>query len=88
MDSMEGIISNFRGGKHSKRDNQMILKIPDVNTRSDAKKMLNKNVIWKSPAGKEIKGTLTNLHGNSGCLRIQFEKGMPGQAVGTKVLIQ
>ena len=85
---MEGILANFRGGKHSKRDNQMILKIHDIDTKKDAQKLLSKKVIWKSPAGKEIKGTITNLHGNSGCLRVQFEKGMPGQSIGTKVIIQ
>lgn len=85
---MEGIITNFRGGKHSKRDNQMILKIPSIDKRKDAQKLLTKKVVWKSPAGKEIKGTITNLHGNSGCLRVQFEKGMPGQSIGSKVEVQ
>lgn len=80
---MEGVIVNFRGGKHTKYDNQMILNVG----LDKAKDVIGKTVVWKSPAGKEIKGKVSQLHGNSGCLRVLFEKGMPGQAIGQKVEI-
>jgi large subunit ribosomal protein L35Ae len=77
---MKGLIMNFRGGKHTKYDNQMI-----VDFGVKAKESIDKKVIWKSPAGKEIKGKVCGLHGRKGCVRVIFEKGMPGQAIGDSV---
>lgn len=82
---MEGIITNFRGGKHTKYDNQMIIKVADIKGKVDAAKLIGKKVVWKSPAGKRIEGRVSNVHGNSGCVRVLFEKGMPGQAISNKV---
>lgn len=60
----------------------MIVKVNGVENKDKAISLLNKKVTWKSPAGKEIHGVVTNTHGNSGALRVQFEKGLPGQSVG------
>ena len=70
---MEGKIVSFRRSIKRQQKYQMIDK---------AISLLNKKVTWKSPAGKEIHGVVTNTHGNSGALRVQFEKGLPGQSVG------
>ena len=85
---MEGIISNFRGGRHTKYDNQMIIKVANINAKEEAKKILGKKAVWESPAGKKIMGTISNIHGNSGAVRVLFEKGMPGQAISQKVTIE
>ena len=39
----------------------------------------------KTYAGKEIKGKITKEHGSNGCVRVLFERGMPGQSIGTKL---
>ncbi len=85
---MEGLITHFRRGARTQQKHQMLVKVNTINTREKAKEMLNKKAIWKSPAGKEIKGLITNVHGNRGLLRVQFEKGLPGQSLGTKVKIE
>ena len=85
---MKGLLENFRMGRHTKRDNQMILTLSGVTGREKAKQLIGKSVSWKSPAGKEIKGEITHLHGNSGAVRVRFEKGMPGQAICTRVEVQ
>ena len=36
---------------------------------------------------REIYGKITRWHGNKGVLRVRFKKGLPGQAIGTKVKI-
>ena len=82
---MEGKIVSYRRGIKTQKKYQMIVKVSGVDDKNKAKSLLNKNVIWKSPGGKEIKGVITNIHGNAGGLRVQFEKGLPGQSVGTKV---
>ena len=53
--------------------------------KEEATALVGKTVTWKSPAGKEIKGEIRAAHGNKGAVRVLFETGMPGQAVGSTV---
>ena len=85
---MEAVIVNFRLGRHTKSSNHMILKVSGIEDKEKAKSLLNKKVIWKSPAGKEINGIIKAAHGNSGAVRAIFETGMPGQAIGEKVKVE
>ena len=57
-------------------------------SREKAKLLIGKKITWTSPAKREIKGEIKTTHGNNGCLRVHFEKGMPGQSIGTKVKIE
>lgn len=84
---MEGIIVNFRGTKHTKRGNYLVILPEGCKGKSDAEKLIGKTVIWTSPAKKEIKGKITGAHGKKGVVKALFEKGMPGQSLGTKVKI-
>ena len=59
-----------------------------MKSRKDAEKLVGKEVAWKSPAGKIIKGKISAPHGNKGVVRAIFEKGLPGQAITTKVEIK
>ncbi|OYT41695.1 50S ribosomal protein L35ae [Candidatus Pacearchaeota archaeon ex4484_26] len=85
---MKGTITSFRRSRHRYKPRQFIIKVDNVETKTAAEKFIGKEVVWKSPAGKEIKGKLTHLHGNKGLLRALFEKGLPGQAVAQKVEIK
>jgi len=68
----------------------MIIKIEGVDSKEKAIKYIGKEVIWKTPSEKqkEIRGRIAAVHGNRGALRVIFEKGMPGQSIGTKVTIK
>jgi large subunit ribosomal protein L35Ae len=85
---MKAKIANFRRGRHTQKTNQMVLYIDGVETKEAAQKLVGKTVVFKTPAGKEIKGKVSNAHGNKGAVRVLFEKGMPGQAIGSDVEIQ
>lgn len=85
---MEATIVNFRQGKHTQKNNQMVILIDNINNRENAKSYVNKEVVWVTKSGKEMTGKITNTHGNKGALRVHFEKGLPGQSVGTKVIIK
>lgn len=85
---MKARILNFRGGRHTKYNNQMIIKIQDINNKEEASKLIKKEVVWKTPSGKEIKGKISNIHGNNGCLKVLFEKGMPGQSIATELEVK
>ncbi len=84
---MKATIVNFRMARHHTKGNHMIVTIEGVNSREEAEKLINKEVVWKTPGskGKEIKGVVKAAHGNKGAVRVVFEKGMPGQAIGEKV---
>lgn len=84
---MKGVIVNYRMGRHTQTDNQMVIHAKEVDTKEKAEKLVGKSVVWKSPAGKEIKGKITHVHGNKGNMRVLFERGMPGQSLGTHVEI-
>ena len=85
---MEGVIVNFRGSHHTQYSNQMIVKVNGVGNKEEAKKLIGKNVVWKSVGNKEIIGKIVKDHGNRGAVRVKFEKGLPGQALGGKVEIK
>jgi large subunit ribosomal protein L35Ae len=85
---MEGTIVNFKGGRHTQVGNQMIIAVDSIKNKEEAAKLVGKKVVWKSPAGKEIKGEVRAAHGNKGALRVLFETGMPGQSISSKVDIQ
>ncbi len=81
---MDATIVHFRMGRHHTHPYQNVLKV--AATAEEAKKAIGKAVVWTSPAGKEIKGKITALHGRTGSVRAHFlEKGLPGQAIGQKV---
>ncbi len=84
---MKAVVVNFRRGKHTQTNNQMVLQIEGVDNREKAAKLVSKTVSWKSTAGKILKGKIVSAHGNNGAVRAHFETGMPGQAVGASVEI-
>jgi ribosomal protein L35AE/L33A len=84
---MEATIMHFRQGRHHVNNKQMILKVAE--TAEEAEKVIGKIVTWKSSTGKEIKGKVSALHGRNGAVRAIFsEKGLPGQALGTKIQVE
>ena len=85
---MEGVIKNFRRGRTTQKTNHMIVYLDEVKKRDKASELVGKQVVWKSPAGKEINGKVASAHGNKGAVRVIFEKGLPGQSLGTKVEIK
>lgn len=85
---MEGLINNFRRGRHTQKTNHMIVYFNGSDSKDKASLLVGKEVVWKSPAGKEINGKVAAAHGNKGAVRVIFEKGMPGQSIGTKLEIK
>ena len=85
---MEAVIVNFRGGRHTQKDNQMIIEVNGVTSKEEAEKLVGKTVVFTTPSGKEITGKISAAHGNKGAVRAIFEKGMPGQSLAKKVVIK
>lgn len=84
---MEGVIKNYRRSQHTQTPNQMVIVISGIENKEKAAELVGKTAVWTSPAGKQIKGEIRGVHGNSGAVKALFETGMPGQAIGQKVAI-
>ncbi|MFH1307554.1 MAG: 50S ribosomal protein L35ae [archaeon] len=80
----KGIVVQFRRGKRTIHEKHFLLDLGAKN-REEASKLVGKEVSWKSPAGKIIKGKVASAHGNKGLVRAIFEKGLPGQSLTTEV---
>ena len=85
---MEGIVMNFRRGRRTYRPRHFIIHVDEIDDRTKAKALVGKAVSWKSSSGKIINGKVASAHGNSGALRVIFERGLPGQALTQKVEIK
>jgi len=84
---MKGTVIQFRRGRHVIHERHFLLDF-GLKNKTEAKKLAGKQVEWKSPAGKIIKGKISDSHGNSGLVRAIFEKGLPGQSIGTEVIME
>ena len=78
---------NYRLSRHRQTPSHLILRVSGIDDSKKAATLVGKHLSWKSPAGKEIKGKIAAAHGNSGAVRAIFEKGMPGQALGQKIVV-
>jgi large subunit ribosomal protein L35Ae len=83
-----GKVIQFRRGRKTIHERHFLIEIDGVSSKEKAEKFVGKEVAWKSPAGKIIKGKISAPHGNKGVVRAIFEKGLPGQALTTKVEVK
>ena len=85
---INGKVVQFRRGRHTVHERHFLIEVEGSSNRTEAEKFIGKQVTWVSPAGKIIKGKIQGAHGNKGIVRAIFEKGLPGQAITTKVEIK
>lgn len=82
----QGYIVNYRRSRHVIHPRFTIVKFDNVTTREQAFQLIGHWVGWETPTGKIIRGKITRVHGNLGCVAAHFtEGGLPGQAFGTMI---
>ncbi len=84
-----GRVIQFRRGRKTFKPRHFLIEIPSVNIREKAQEFVGKIVKWKSQGknAKIITGKISSAHGGNGVVRAIFERGLPGQAIGTEVEI-
>jgi len=84
---MKAQIIQFRRGRSNYKPRHFLIEVEGSKSREDASKFLGKEVVWTSDGKnpKKINGKIAAPHGNKGVLRAVFEKGLPGQAIGSEV---
>ena len=83
----KGVVASYRRGKHLQHPNQVILVFSQVKTKAEAAAIVGRKVKWVSPEEKEFFGKVLGQHGNSGAVRAKFRTNLPGQAIGTPVIL-
>jgi large subunit ribosomal protein L35Ae len=79
----KGTVNNYRGSFRTKKTNQIVV-IPNEGEKNKehANTLVGKKFVIKTSGGKELFGTVTKAHGNSGAVRVRFKKGFPGELLG------
>ncbi len=82
-------VIQFRRGRKTFKPRHFLIEIPGSDSREKASEFVGKEAVWTS-TGKEAKkiiGKISSAHGRNGVVRAIFERGLPGQAIGTDVEI-
>ncbi len=88
-DVIKGVIVNYRGGRHTQDPRQCVIEFEGIEDKGEAAKLIGREVVWRHPeTGKVIRGKVVATHGNNGAVRARFERGLPGQALGTEVEVR
>ncbi len=81
---LEGIIVNYRIA-YTK---EVIIRIPGILDKKEARKLFGKKVIWTDEKGKKYIGRVTGIHGASGAIKAKFKGPLPPKALAKPVIIQ
>lgn len=81
---------NYRMGVNTQKNNHLLIRINDekYNSKTTVAPLLGKKVIFTTIGKKTINGKIASAHGNKGIVRVIFEKGLPGDAIGQTVEIK
>jgi len=83
-ESLIGFIVNYRTGPRTQRPKECILRFSNIKSPSEAARLVGRKIAWPAEERK-IKGKIVALHGKEGLVRARFRRGVPGQALGTRV---
>ena len=87
LKGLTGVIINYRRSKHDQKTNEILIKFPGIDDEKNAAKLIGRKVAWETPKGRKIKGKIVSTHGRKGVLRARMEKGVPGEAIGTQIIL-
>ena len=81
-----GKIVNYRIGIRTQMPKWCLIQIIGKNTVSRAGQLMGRKVVLKY-GNNSFAGRIISLHGKKGIVTAEFRKGIPGQALGTRVEI-
>lgn len=65
---------------------ECLVQLVNVDSVAQAGQFIGRKVSWSN--GKStLAGKIVGFHGKNGVVRVRFKKGVPGQALGTKVAL-
>jgi len=87
---VKATVIQFRRGRKNYTPRHFLIEIAGSDSREKAAEFVGKTVTWTSTGkdAKKISGKISSAHGNNGAVRALFERGLPGQAIGTEVKVE
>jgi large subunit ribosomal protein L35Ae len=79
-----GRITNYRIGIKSQTPNQCLIEFQGITTAGLAGKLVGQKVTWQGKNSIHV-GKVMGTHGGNGMVKVKFNRGVPGQAIGTQV---
>ena len=79
-----GTIVNYRIGIKTQNTKECLIQFAHINSASLVGQLIQRKVVWKQGDCKLI-GKISGAHGKNGVVKVKFQKGVPGQALGTTV---
>lgn len=77
----KGIIVNY----HIAYTKEVLVKIPNVNSKREAGKFIRKRAIWIDEKGNKYVGRVSGLHGTTGTLKVKFKNPLPAKCLAKPV---
>ena len=75
---------NYRIGIRTQSSRECLIQFDHVDSVAHAGRLMGQKVVWKGE-NKTLTGKIVRFHGKNGAVIVKFNKGIPGQALGTKV---
>lgn len=77
----------YRGGQRTQHNKYALIRVDGVDSRKEASAYIGRRAVWCSASGNQLIGRVASIHGRGGVLEVRFRKGLPGDAVGTKIAL-
>ncbi len=84
---LKGVILGYKRGLKRQYTNYVYLKFENFKSNSSASQLIGKKVIWTNGKGLRVIGNIIRVHGRKGIVIAKFRKPLPGQALGSQVII-
>lgn len=83
---LNGVVLGYKRG--SKRSHRYVyLKFDGVSSEGEASLLIGRLVAWRSKRGLKFIGKIVKLHGKKGVVIARFRTPLPGQAIGSRVVL-
>ena len=84
---MKAIFLGYKGGHRTQKSKCALIRADGVDDRSEAAAYIGRKVVWISPSGSRLIGKVIGVHGRKGVLKVRFRKGLPGEVIGTELIV-
>jgi len=82
-----GIILGYRRGSNTQYTEKVLVKIPGVESRSEASGFIGRKILCVDRHGNTYRGKIIGVHGNRGVLIAVFKPRIPGQLIGSSFYV-
>ena len=84
---MKATFLGCKGGQRTQHSKYALIKVDGIGDSCKAAPYIGRKAVWRSSSGGRSIGKVVGVHGRRGVLKVRFRKGLPGEAVGTDVIL-